>query len=91
MPFNAEDGLGLQTRYRHNMNVTLGALTTTLRLEDQSGKGASADDQLFCLSCHFAHGSNVTTSGRAANIAPTNDSALLRLDNCGVCEDCHKK
>ena len=91
MPFNAEDGKGPVTRYRHNMNVTLGTLTTTLPLEDPSGNGPSIDDQLFCLSCHFAHGSNVTTSGQAANVAPTNDSALLRLDNRGVCEECHKK
>lgn len=91
MPFNAEDGKGLVTRYRHRMNVTLGTLTTTLPLEDPSGDGPSADDQLFCVSCHFAHGSNVSVSGLAANVAPTNDSALLRMDNRGVCEDCHKK
>jgi len=90
-PFNAEDGQGLVTRYRHAMNATLGTLTTALPLEDLSGNGSSADDQLFCLSCHFAHGSNVSTSGLAANVAPTNDSALLRLDNRGVCEECHKK
>ncbi|MBI5934810.1 MAG: hypothetical protein HY867_13990 [Chloroflexi bacterium] len=90
-PFNAEDGRGLVTRYRHSMNVTLGALTTNLPLEDPSGNGASGDDQLFCLSCHFAHGSTVMTIGWAANVAPANDSVLLRLDNRGVCEDCHKK
>lgn len=90
-PFNAEDGLGRIIRYRHNMNVTLGTLTTALPLEDPTGNGSSADDQLFCLSCHFAHGTNVSTSGLAANVAPTNDSALLRLDNRGVCEECHKK
>jgi len=90
-PFNAEDGQGLVIRYRHAMNATLGTLTTALPLEDLSGNGSSADDQLFCLSCHFAHGSNVSATGLAANVAPTNDSALLRLDNRGVCEECHKK
>jgi predicted CXXCH cytochrome family protein len=90
-PFNAEDGKGLVTRYRHAMNATLGTLTTTLPLEDISGNGSSADDQLFCLSCHFAHGTSVSTTGLAANIAPTDDSALLRIDNRGVCEDCHQK
>jgi hypothetical protein len=89
--FNAEDGNGRVRRYRHAMNATLGTLTTALPLEDLSGNGSSADDQLFCLSCHFAHGSNVSTTGLAANVAPTNDSALLRLDNRGVCEECHKK
>ena len=91
LPFNAEDGQGYVPRYRHPMNITLGALTSTLPLEDPSGNGASADDQLFCLSCHFAHGTNVAATGFAANVAPTNDSALLRLDNRGVCEECHKK
>ena len=91
MPFNAEDGKGRITRYRHNMNVTLGALTTTLPLEDPSGNGASADDQLFCLSCHFAHGSNVSMTGLAVNVAPANDTTLLRMDNRGVCQECHKK
>jgi predicted CXXCH cytochrome family protein len=90
-PFNAEDGKGLITRYRHPMNMNLGALTTTLPLEDPTGDGASANDQVFCLTCHFAHGSNHTASGLAANVAPTNDSALLRIDNRGVCEECHKK
>lgn len=92
-PFNAEDGRGLVTRYRHKMNVTLDTtgLTTGLPLEDPSGNGASADDQLFCLTCHRAHGTNVSMTGLAGNIAPTNDSALLRIDNRGVCEDCHKK
>jgi predicted CXXCH cytochrome family protein len=90
-PFNAEDSQGPVTRYRHGMNITLGTLTTTLPLEDPSGNGPGADDQLFCLTCHFAHGSNVAANGLAANVAPANDSALLRLDNRGVCENCHKK
>lgn len=90
-PFNAEDDKGLVARYRHQMNIQLGALTTGLPLEDPSGNGASADDQLFCLSCHFAHGTNVAATGLASNVAPANDSTLLRMENRGVCEDCHKK
>lgn len=91
-PFNAEDGRGLVTRYRHRMNTTLtGGLTTILPLEDPAGDGANANDQLFCGTCHYAHGTNVSMAGFASNVAPTNDSALLRRDNRGVCEDCHKK
>lgn len=93
--FNAEDGQGAVRRFRHKMNtpITGGAynLTTSLPLEDPSGNGASADDQVFCLSCHFAHGTNTNMTGQAANVAPANDSALLRLDNRGVCENCHQK
>ena len=86
-PFNAEDGKGLVTRYRHRMNVdpaTLG-LTTSLPLEQ------GTTSQMFCGTCHFAHGTTATMGGFAANVAPTNDSALLRIDNRGVCQDCHKK
>ena len=94
-PFNAEDGNGLITRYRHKMNIVITGgtynLTTSLPLEDPFGNGASVDDQIFCLTCHFAHGTNTIMSGRAANVAPINDSALLRIDNRGVCQDCHKK
>jgi predicted CXXCH cytochrome family protein len=88
-PFNAEDGKGLVTRYRHKQNMTLSGLTTTLPLEDRNGDGSV--DQLFCLSCHYAHGTSATMSGQAGDVAPAHDSALLRKDNRGVCEDCHKK
>jgi len=82
------------TRYRHKMNtpITGGTynLTTALPLQDPTGDGPSADDQLFCLTCHRAHGTNTSMTG-LATVAPTNDSALLRIDNRGVCEECHKK
>ncbi len=94
-PFNAEDGQGLITRYRHKMNVPITGgtynLTTSLPLEDPSGDGPSADDQIFCLTCHFGHGSNSLMTGFAANVAPAYDNTLLRADNRGVCQDCHKK
>jgi predicted CXXCH cytochrome family protein len=50
-----------------------------------------------CLSCHVAHGSASHMSGYAdsAGGQPGNtsatDSALLRLDNRGVCQGCHHK
>jgi len=92
-PFNAEDGKGLVTRYRHGMNVTLGSLATGLPLEQPTGYSAvqQATDQLFCLTCHFAHGTTVAMNGNAANVLPAGDSALLRIDNRGVCQDCHAK
>lgn len=87
MPFDAADGNGAQIRYRHKVLATtpgsLG-LTTSLPLQ-QPG------DKLACITCHFAHGTNAQITGYASNVAPTNDSALLRLDNRGVCQDCHKK
>jgi hypothetical protein len=63
------------------------------------------DDGIDCLSCHRAHGTDARMSGYAnsdsnimperdtgiAGTPPTNDSALLRADNRGVCERCHNK
>ncbi len=95
IPFDAADGNGAVIRYRHAVSITLSSrgLTTTLPLEQPSGYSPSqqADDKIACLTCHFAHGTTATMTGYAANVAPTNDSALLRLDNRGVCQNCHKK
>lgn len=86
-PFDAADGKGAQIRYRHRILSTTPAaigLTTSLPLQQPAGK-------FGCITCHFAHGTNAQITGYASNVAPTNDSALLRLDNRGVCQDCHKK
>jgi predicted CXXCH cytochrome family protein len=48
------------------------------------------DNTISCLTCHQAHGTSATMTGNAT-VAPTNDSALLRLNNRGVCQDCHLK
>ena len=95
VPFDAADGSGAQIRYRHAMGLTPATtgLTTTLPLQQPAGYSATPQptDKVACLTCHYAHGSNPQMIGYAANVAPANDSALLRLDNRGVCEDCHKK
>ena len=53
-----------------------------------------------CLTCHVAHGSNAfmatsitsqTSPGIGLVGTPSLDSTLLRLDNRGVCQACHKK
>ncbi len=63
---------------------------------------AFTDDRLIvCETCHLVHGSSSVMTG-FANGGPTGtgglpgnttsgDSALLRLDNRGVCEACHQK
>jgi len=64
-----------------------------------------SEDGIDCLTCHRAHGTDARMEGYAnseSNVAPsrdsgiagtepTNDSALLRADNRGVCERCHNK
>jgi predicted CXXCH cytochrome family protein len=73
-------------QYRNNDNpetVGLGGYTLPLA---QSGAG----DMVVCTTCHFSHGTSAAMSGLGQD-PYTNDSALLRLDNRGVCEVCHQK
>lgn len=59
----------------------------------------SDSDWIECLTCHRAHGTASVMKGYAADPAAYNlptfpsskPSALLRLDNRGVCEACHNK
>jgi hypothetical protein len=65
----------------------------------------SASDWMDCLTCHRAHGSDAVMTG-FANVADSTDpqpdtgvgtvppgtkNAFLRLDDRGVCEQCHNK
>ena len=52
-----------------------------------------------CITCHVAHGSNANMTGRTQEVtlpngnlpSDTADSRLLRIDNRGVCQTCHRK
>lgn len=55
---------------------------------------------MVCLTCHFAHGSKasmgtesggITWPGGAGTPNGNGRSSLLRLDNRGVCQNCHNK
>lgn len=51
-----------------------------------------AGDTVECQTCHLPHGTSAQMTGFAAsNGSVAGDSALLRLDNRGVCEACHQK
>jgi len=63
--------------------VGMGGFTIPLA---QSGAG----DIVVCQTCHFPHGTTATMTALATG-PNTADSALLRLDNRGVCEVCHQK
>jgi hypothetical protein len=66
---------------------------------------ASLDDWMDCLTCHRAHGSDAEMSGFAdiadatdpepdsgdGTVPPGTKNAFLRLDERGVCEQCHNK
>lgn len=90
---------------RHPVDVTLqnyvddvkgSALTTSLPLQHPTA--AAADNQVVCLTCHKPHGTTVTDAGSYSSgvtaqspVVDTSNSYLLRMNNRGVCQDCHKK
>ncbi len=51
---------------------------------------SGTNDTVVCQTCHLPHGTAVTMTALAQG-PNTADSALLRLDNRGVCEVCHQK
>lgn len=52
----------------------------------------SEADHVTCLTCHYSHGTTAMVSTSTYNPpAPTRPSTLLRLDERGVCENCHNK
>lgn len=64
------------------------------------GTGGTGDEiplagtAAVCTTCHFAHGTDAAMSGNSLNAGPsgnTGSSALLRLDERGVCQSCHQK
>ncbi len=83
--------------YRNNDNPETVGFTdtagTTVRVPlAQSGEG----DIVVCLTCHLPHGSSAFMTGNAdqgglPGETASADSALLRLDNRGVCQACHQK
>jgi predicted CXXCH cytochrome family protein len=95
MTFDAQDGNGDVMRYRHNANAALSTIGLTpadaAPLPVESDPALPGQEKMTCLTCHYAHGSTVLMTGAAAAVAPTHDSALLRMDDRQVCEKCHNK
>ncbi|MHB9094289.1 MAG: hypothetical protein ACYC21_06420 [Eubacteriales bacterium] len=61
--------------------------------------GAAATDKrtaVVCETCHFAHGTMKSFNIYVPQTPPSSplnitNQKMLRLDNYGVCESCHKK
>jgi len=68
------------------------APTTVLPLEQSGSQSDDAreTDKMVCLTCHQAHGSSANMSVNSS-VAPASSSALLRMNDRGVCQDCHQK
>jgi len=80
--------------YNYGANVnpeTIGLGGYTLPLA-QTGAG----DYVVCMTCHLPHGTSaqmtgITDGAGLPGETSATDSALLRIDNRGVCEVCHQK
>lgn len=88
-----------ETMYRHAMGVSLTTPLTTTQADVLTGTPLESN-KVVCITCHRAHGTKAIATGNAATwhrdsdgTAITNTgagSALLRMDNRGVCYNCHK-
>lgn len=80
MPFNFGSNVNPETT-----GVTENGTTYTLPLAE-----SGTNNTVVCMTCHLPHGTSAQMIGFAVT-GPAGDSALLRLDNRGVCEVCHQK
>ena len=78
---------------------------STLSLPVSTANGGSPSTSpdnrsMVCLTCHYAHGSAATMEGKSGAVpwpggasgpGGSGRSSLLRLNNRGVCQDCHTK
>jgi len=80
-------------------NPVHAAPTTLLPTERATGAGPSGtkgtddaleSDKMVCLTCHQAHGSSAV-AGVNSTVLPASSSTLLRMNERGVCQDCHQK
>ena len=78
--------------YRNNDNPETDGLDDYYLPLAQSGSG----DLVVCMTCHLPHGTSAAMTGTADGAGlpgetSATDSALLRIDNRGVCQVCHQK
>lgn len=102
-PYDIGDGQGSMIRHKHKIDMTLtntgdlgGLPATDLPLNDLTGNSRTNDDTMICLTCHRAHGTDTDSTAVGAyqassrGVLPSmNTSMLLRLNNRGVCINCH--
>lgn len=102
--FNKDEGSGSDktgdTMYRHAMGVQAnltelaGREYTDLKVAGTPTEGTTpGDGTVACLTCHRAHATTVEAAGWASSWSTDGGtglgSALLRMDNRGVCWSCH--
>ena len=104
--YDSNDGNGSVAKYRHPIDGILSngdlmtgnsktiaenmTAHTELPVEQTAFGVIAGSDKVVCATCHQAHGTSATTSA-ASTVDPANSATLLRLDNRGVCQDCHQR
>ncbi|RPF42483.1 putative CXXCH cytochrome family protein [Thermodesulfitimonas autotrophica] len=87
--------------YRHGMDLratlpsgSKGTIDVGTPLEKNYDYAGGSDPQVACLTCHKAHSTTATVAGWALSWprsegGTSTTSALLRMNNRGVCYNCH--
>jgi len=106
--YNPGDMYGGTARYRHGIDIPITGrmdpvngvqynLATDIPLEDLTGNGRTVDDEITCLSCHRAHGTDAVMTGSAdlpaserGSLPAGKDGMLLRMNDRAICRDCHQ-
>ncbi|KKM01828.1 hypothetical protein LCGC14_1790520 [marine sediment metagenome] len=87
-----EDGIApLTTGNGKTITENLNEATHIQLPVEQSAAYAAAladGDEVVCVSCHQAHGTSASVNNP---VDPAASTTLLRLDNRGVCQDCHQR
>jgi len=94
MVWNATAGTNVTTASFGTNNPETAGYDGTASSGDEIPLAGAGNDTAVCTSCHFPHGTSATATGYAASAGPTGNagsSALLRLDERGVCQACHQK
>ncbi len=93
-PYQHASAYPADSTFTHPVDQTNKAAYNPPTYTDANGDTVSvplASDYIVCQTCHLPHGTSATMSGYADGAGPAGDSALLRENNRGVCQACHKK
>lgn len=88
--------------FRHPVDVSLRykdkTLSTLLPLERNPEDQSEYPEKITCLTCHYAHGTvaqeygvSAVVSGDGNTTQSSMSTALKRLNDAKLCQDCHKK
>lgn len=53
--------------------------------------GKTKSSYITCITCHYSHGTSSTGEQPSNFISGVNSTMLKRMDNQGVCQECHKQ